>query len=591
MYRLRVRSRIPANLKSRAFSMVEILGAIIITSMISIAVVSLYTIGLRDFFQIKETSKQANESIVLFNLLEKDLSRGGFNHPFRGNPAADMCGVAAIFPVDALRIIGPDEVSSCYDKIFVQDDGTFIIERFKVTYKLGVDLDGNPSTPADSDTLYKKIERTDDCNTIITLPGEMSVNASAFIHGWLPVSGHIQSFTVTTVAGAEDKIDVEITFQSPKDENISQNFKKRIFIKNKLLALSSRLCADYCPNSIKPFADYVITDDADIWDPEIRNIPGATVFFESGTFDFGEERLFYPNDVTGVSGSFSEADGTLTITGGGSAAKYQEFIRRIQYWVPDDGNALTEGPSPVDPAMKNISLVLGADDCDDPYDVKIRLVSSVKHAYCYISGTLRWDEAKVAATGKDYFGLTGFLTTTENTSFLSNILNTDDEGWIGGKKKMGANDSGVAAEVWTWTEPGLVDQVCQEHLLELAFHCIDNSIQIMDDHTLSFPGFTCDNLVVEEEQLLCEVDAITYIQKKNYLYFSFNSPTSFKATYLNGNNGAEIGGYIVEFSDSVYNCDPATPLGCVNYYQTKLIVTNDLTYTNPNMVNLCYVEP
>ena len=80
------------------------------------------------------------------------------------------------------------------------------------------------------------------------------------------------------------------------------------------------------------------------------------------------------------------------------------------------------------------------------------------------------------------------------------------------------------------------------------------------------------------------------IGQQYYLYSSFNSPT-FKATYLNGDNGSEIDGYILEFNDNVYNCDPDTPLGCVNYYQTKQIVTNDPSYTNPNMVNLCYIPP
>ena len=582
------------NLNSRAFSLVEIMVALIITSIISIAVVSLYSTGLRNFFQIKETSKQANESIVLFNLLEKDLSRGGFNHPFRGNPEAGICGVSAIYAVDALRIISSEEVSSCYDKIFFLNDGAYIIERFKITYKLGVDLDGDPSTPADTDTLYKKIERTDDCNTIITLPDDLSVNARAFIHGWQPVSSHIQSFEVTAVADADDKIDIEITFQSPQDASVSQNFKKRIFLKNKLLALNSRLCADYCPNSVKPFADYLITDDANIWDPEEQSISGARVFFESDTFDFGEsgfERLFFPDDVVGVAGDFSVADGILTITGVGSPAAYQEFIRRIQYWVRDDEDPATEGPSPVDPAIKNISLVLGADACDNAFDLQIRLVNSVKHAYCYISGTLRWDEAKVAATEKDYFGLTGFLATIDDISFLSNILNDGEDGWIGGKKKMGTNEAGDAAEVWTWTEPGLQDQVCYENLLEEAFHCIDNGLIEILSHTANLSGLTCGNLAVVEEQLLCEaVSAITYIGQQYYLYSSFNSPT-FKATYLNGDNGSEIGGYILEFNDNVYNCDPDTPLGCVNYYQTKQIVTNDPSYTNPNMVNLCYIPP
>ena len=41
---------------SAAYSLVEIMVAVFITSIISIAVVSLYTTGLRTFFQITETS-------------------------------------------------------------------------------------------------------------------------------------------------------------------------------------------------------------------------------------------------------------------------------------------------------------------------------------------------------------------------------------------------------------------------------------------------------------------------------------------------------------------------------------------------------
>ena len=111
-------------------------------------------------------------------------------------------------------------------------------------------------------------------------------------------------------------------------------------------------------------------------------------------------------------------------------------------------------------------------------------------------------------------------------------------------------------------------------------------------HNANLSGLTCGDLAVVEEQLLCEEAAsvITYIEQQYYLYSSFDSQ-KFKATYLNGDNGSEIGGYILEFNDNVYNCDPGTPLGCVNYYQTKQIVTNDLSYTNPNMVNLCYTTP
>jgi len=208
-------------------TIVEAMVTLAITSIIITAVVTLYSASLGNFFQIKETGKQANESIVLFTMLEKDFSRGGFNHPFRGNPEADMCGVSAIYEPDALKIINSSEVSSCFDKIFFSNDGRYTIERFKVTYKL------------DGTILYKKMERADDCNTIITALCSgggtpcVSENGEAFIHDWQPVSGDIQSFEVVQITS--DIVDVEITFQSPVDANLIQNMKKRIFLKNKLL--------------------------------------------------------------------------------------------------------------------------------------------------------------------------------------------------------------------------------------------------------------------------------------------------------------------------------------------------------------------
>ena len=105
-------------INSKGVSIVEVMVALAITSIIITGVIALYSASLGNFFQIKETGKQANESIVLFTMLEKDFSRGGFNHPFRGNPEADMCGVSAIYEPDALKIINISEVSSCFDKIF-----------------------------------------------------------------------------------------------------------------------------------------------------------------------------------------------------------------------------------------------------------------------------------------------------------------------------------------------------------------------------------------------------------------------------------------------------------------------------------------
>jgi len=102
-------------INSKGLTIIEAMVTLAITSIIITAVITLYTASLGNFFQIKETGKQANESIVLFTMLEKDFSRGGFNHPFRGNPEADMCGVSAIYEPDALKIINSSEVSSCFD--------------------------------------------------------------------------------------------------------------------------------------------------------------------------------------------------------------------------------------------------------------------------------------------------------------------------------------------------------------------------------------------------------------------------------------------------------------------------------------------
>ena len=46
-----------------------------------------------------------------------------------------------------------------------------------------------------------------------------------------------------------------------------------------------------------------------------------------------------------------------------------------------------------------------------------------------------------------------------------------------------------------------------------------------------------------------------------------------------------------EFVDAAGRCNEENLMGCLNYYMTKEIITNDLTYTNSDMVNLCWIEP
>ena len=74
----------------KGFSLVEIIVALLVTSLIGIAILSLSDSSRRDFTQVKETGKLQNESEILFATIENDLARGGFVHPIRGdvnNPA------------------------------------------------------------------------------------------------------------------------------------------------------------------------------------------------------------------------------------------------------------------------------------------------------------------------------------------------------------------------------------------------------------------------------------------------------------------------------------------------------------------------
>ena len=176
--------------RSIAFTLVEIMVAVIITSMIAIAVVSLYSTGNRTFFQIIETNKLSNESLVLTTMIEKDLAIGGFTHPVRGNSEACELetGNLGIYPSDAVRITSdPSEglliISSCFDKSYSGSDGHFV-ERYKISYR------------RNNNILEKKIERTDDCNSPVDEESEMSFNADAITHDWQPVSANIESFSV-----------------------------------------------------------------------------------------------------------------------------------------------------------------------------------------------------------------------------------------------------------------------------------------------------------------------------------------------------------------------------------------------------------
>ena len=375
---------------------------VFITSIISIAVVSLYTTGLRTFFQITETSKQSDESIVLFTMIEKDLSRGGFTHPIRSH--VDYCGTKIKFS-DAIKIdkdvsnelLGgtvPLTVSSCFDKPTTIAYGDDDIERFKVTYAQGTGLKAN--------ILFKKIERTDDCNTLIVSDDKLSDNAKAIIHDWLPVSINVQSFNAEISSEKPDIVDIEMKLQSQRNPDLMLDFIKRVFVRNQSLYVTSEECEKTCPNSIKPFVNYQISEDHASWNLG-RTVPGGLVFFETG-YDAKTDDLKFqtvtPSLVpTPIAGNLKSDFGPGYKIAAGTGAQYQTLLSSVKYVYDDQGGS---------PSTKNISLFLFSDTCDSPQRYKL---SSQEKVYCLVdkSEDFTWSASNTEAEATKYYKLDGKL--------------------------------------------------------------------------------------------------------------------------------------------------------------------------------------
>lgn len=435
---------------STAFTLVEIMVAVFITSLVSITVISLYTSGLKTFFQITETSKQADEFIVLFTTMEKDISRGGFTHPIRSD--LSFCGTG-ISPANAVKLEDVvDEpllggiregtvpsISSCFDRptsIAGDDDD---IERFKVTYAKGIG--------AMSNTIFKKIVRTVDCDTPVA-DHELSNNSRAIIHDWLPVSSNVEIFTPVQSGRDLDIFDINITLQSQRNPELRLDFAKRIFAKNKSLEVNAQACGGgllVCRNAIKPFLDYQISSNTSAWNPETEAISGGKIFFESG-YNAAEDRFVFPEDFNTMTNDTGDARGTLTI-GAGTGEDYQLLINSIKYVYTAEGETLPEN--------KKISLILESDTCTAD---SVKYDAHDPNIYCYIkkNSEITWTDAETAAE-IDYYKFRGKLVAINDASelnFIKNDLlvesNLNDKIWIGGK-----NDAG-----WEWI--GFDDEAATE---------------------------------------------------------------------------------------------------------------------------------
>jgi len=159
------------------------------------------------------------------------------------------------------------------------------------------------------------------------------------------------------------------------------------------------------------------------------DLSGAYVKITSG-LDPNDELSAAP--VSGVSGSYNSSTGLLTITGSGSAATYQAFLRGVKY------RNTSGSPSYVD---RKIEFVLGT----------VLPEFSSGHFYVYAGTAATWDQAKVRAAATSYLGYRGYLAT------IRSAVENTHVGTLGysGAPFLGADGQpGVNFNDWVWqTEP------------------------------------------------------------------------------------------------------------------------------------------
>lgn len=601
--------------KYKAFTLVELVVAIFITSLVAVTLFNLYDRSAKDFFQVQDTSDLQSEANILFATIEKDLAKGGFVHPARGdisNAANCKDGITA---ANAVNIASGTEVSACFD--IPNFDGS-VIYRYKITYRKGT-FTGGP----DANTLYKKVERTDDCTTVISSSGDPNFNS--ITHDWQPVSDKVGNITFSypSIGGStnDNSLDVDILFTANSGNPVSINFNKRVFLRNKNLTGNSTQCDDKCPNAKDLFVNYDVSDDDAIWDPSANNIPSARI---AVTTNYVEDEDSFSWDATmatnlSLTVEFNEDIGVLEIDGTATAQEYQDFLRTVRYvnLVDDQDDRTT-----VSGDDRSIQLALGMPGlCADLIP---REVGGVRHFYCYTQettngrgaltggattdtltgSTLWWGQAELRAEASRYYNLMGYLATitseAENDYILDKIRDGDGNpiaAWFGGSDMRDTTDSDgnmfTGTEgVWRWVggpEEGNI------------FFTTSTTDGITDGWTswrTGEPNDCCDNVhgVTYNNTNLETNEHYPAESGEHYAQFSNNQNGGWwNDLFLPGVNFSPFTtlGYALEFSSNFAeqqlcsNATTANQRACVNYWAEFGVVIDDTTYQDPNMLDIC----
>src|SRR6056297_227815 len=146
----------------------------------------------------------------------------------------------------------------------------------------------------------------------------------------------------------------------------------------------------YCPQT-----SISITTSFNIIDPDDTEIGAFYIQISTG-YQRGADILRLENNHPMVAASWDNQEGKLTLTGpAGTPVAYTDLIAAVEDVVFESSS---ESPS----QEKYFSFTIGS----------ANYLPETGHYYEYIPALgIRWDDAKVAAENRTYFGLQGYLTT------------------------------------------------------------------------------------------------------------------------------------------------------------------------------------
>ncbi|HEY0879917.1 MAG TPA: Ig-like domain repeat protein, partial [Archangium sp.] len=158
-----------------------------------------------------------------------------------------------------------------------------------------------------------------------------------------------------------------------------------------------------------------------------QNIVGATVTIGQG-FVPAQDRLVYAT-VNGITGTYNQASGVLTLSGSATSEQYQAALRTVKY-----SNVAGAFPAT---ALRTITFGVGSAVAN----------GANGHFYEFVSYNGTWTQAKAHAATRTYLGLRGYLATLTNAAendFVSQKLSSD--GWIGAQ----SNPETGFPRTWFW---------------------------------------------------------------------------------------------------------------------------------------------